>query len=222
MCVRMKRMGCLLISLCVVVSGRAGAATNRILFAEDFTHGLTNHNWQNMAFFKPPTTYTVLRDGTNFCLRGVADKTCSAMSLKLDLPAPKKLKLRWRWKIEGVNPNASERDIKKFDHAARVFIAFDTFVGPPRTLNYMWGNVEKAGTVLPHPKSARSQIFVLQSGNANVGQWVTETRDVTADWQKVFGDRPIPKIVGLGAMTDNDSLGQRLVGYYADFELSQE
>ena len=31
-----------------------------------------------------------------------------------------------------------------------------------------------------------------------------------------------PGLVGLGAMTDNDSLGQRLVGYYTDFELSQE
>jgi len=63
---------------------------------------------------------------------------------------------------------------------------------------------------------------VLQSGNAKTNQWVTEERDVTADWKKVFGDRPMPKIVGFGAMTDNDSLGQRLVGYYADFELSQE
>ena len=204
--------------LCI---GMADAATNKVLFAENFSRGLTN-GWQNTAFFKPPTTYTVVRDGTNFCLRGVADKTCSAMSVKLELPAPKKLKLRWRWKIEGVNTNASERDIKKFDHAARVVLAFDTFVGPPRTLNYMWGNVERAGAVLEHPKSSRAQIFVLESGNAKAGQWVMEERDVTADWQKVFGSRAMPRIVGLGAMTDNDSLGQRLVGYYADFELSQE
>jgi hypothetical protein len=217
----LKRVAYISFLLLLIAPGWVGAATNKVLFAENFTHGLTN-GWQNMAFFKPPTPYTVVREGTNFCLRGVADKTCSAMSVKLDFPASKTLKLRWRWKIEGVNTNASERDIKKFDHAARVFIAFDTLIGPPRTLNYMWGNVEKVGTVLEHPKSSRAQIFVLESGNAKAGQWVTETCDVTADWQKVFGARAMPKIIGLGAMTDNDSLGQRLVGCYADFELSQE
>jgi len=133
-----------------------------------------------------------------------------------------KLKLRWRWKIDGVNPNGSERDLKKFDHAARVFVAFDTFIGPPRTLNYMWANVEKPGTVLEHPKSGRAQIFVLESGNARAGQWITAVRDVAADWKKVFPDRPMPKIVGLGVMTDSDSLGKTLAGDYADIELIGE
>ena len=204
----------------VLLPGRAPAA-EKILFAENFTHGITN-GWENVAFFKMPTDYRVVRDGTNFFLRGVADKTCSALSLKLDVAPPAKLKLRWRWKIDGVNTNGSERDLKKFDHAARVFIAFDTFIEPPRTLNYLWGDAEKTGTVLEHPKSGRAQIFVLQSGNARTNEWIAEERDVTADWEKVFTGKPMPKIVGLGVMTDSDSLGQRLVGSYADIELIGE
>ena len=197
------------------------AAAEKILFAENFTHGITN-GWENVAFFKTPTDYRVVRDGTNCFLRGVAEKTCSALSRKLDVAPPEKLKLRWRWKIDGVNKNGSERDLKKFDHAARVFVAFDTFIGPPRTLNYLWADVEKAGTVLEHPKSGRAQIFVLESGNARAGGWIAEERDVTADWEKVFAGKPMPKIVGLGVMTDSDSLGQRLVGSYADIELTGE
>ena len=106
--------------------------------------------------------------------------------------------------------------------AARVFLAFDTFIGPPRTLNYFWGDAEKTGTVLAHPKSARAQIFVVESGNARAGEWISEERDVTADWQKVFPDRPMPEIVGLGLMTDSDSLGQKLSGDYAAIELIGE
>ena len=204
----------------VLLPGRATAA-DKILFAENFSHGFSN-GWQNVAFFKAPTEYQVVRDGTNFFLRGVAEKTCSALSRKLDLAPSTKLKLRWRWKIDGVNTNGSERDLKKFDHAARVFVAFDTFIGPPRTLNYLWGDVEKAGTVLEHPKSGRAQIFVLQSGNARTNEWIAEERDVAADWRRVFGGKPMPKIVGLGVMTDSDSLGQRLVGSYADIELIGE
>lgn len=198
----------------------AGAVPpGRILFSEHFARGLAA-GWQNVAFFKAPTDYQVVREGTNVFVRGVAVKTCSALSCKLDLAAPETINLRWRWRIAGVATNGSERDLKKFDHAARVFIAFDTLLGPPRTLNYLWGNAEKAGTVLAHPKSGRAQLFVLESGNAKSGRWISEERDVLEDWQKVFPGRPMPKIVGMGLMTDSDSLGQTLTGSYADLELT--
>jgi len=197
------------------------AAADNVLFAGDFSHGLSQ-GWQNVAFFKKPTDYEVQREGTNFFLLGVADKGCSALSVKLNLAPPPKLKLRWRWRIDGVVTNGSERELSKFDHAARVFVAFDTFIGPPRTLNYLWGNVEPVGTLLEHPKSSRAQLLVLESGNGKSGQWIAEERDVTADWQKVFPGQPMPKITGLGVMTDGDSLGAKLTGAYADIELIGE
>jgi hypothetical protein len=199
-----KRISLMLFFLALTLDG---VAAEKILFAENFAHGLSN-GWQNVAFFKTPTDYAAMRDGTNGFVRGVAEKTCSALSVKLAVAPPGKLKLRWRWRIAGVNTNGSERDLKKFDHAARVFVAFDTFIGPPRTLNYMWGDVEKIGTVLEHPKSGRAQIFVLESGNAKAGQWIAEERDVTADWKRVFPGKPMPEIVGLGVMTDSDSWGR--------------
>jgi len=197
--------------------GQATAA-EKVLFAADFSHGISK-DWENVAFFKQKTNYAVRREGTNVWLHGVADNSCSGLTTKLDLAPPAKLKLRWRWRIDGVATNGSERVLKTFDHAARVFVAFDTFIGPPRTLNYMWANVEPVGTVLEHPKSSRAQIFILESGSAKAGHWISEERDVAADWKKVFPDKPMPKIVGLGVMTDSDSLGGKLTGDYADIEL---
>ena len=197
------------------------ASAGKILFAGDFSHGLSQ-GWQNVAFFKKPTDYQVRRDGTNFYLLGVADKGCSALSLKLDLAPPQTLKLRWRWRIDGVATNGSERQLAKFDHAARVFVAFDTFIGPPRTLNYLWANVEPPGTILEHPKSSRAQLLVVESGNGKAGQWMAEERNVSADWKKAFPGQPMPKVTGLGVMTDGDSLGLKLTGAYADIELIGE
>jgi Protein of unknown function (DUF3047) len=211
-----------LLALCFVLLALCRtAAAEKVLFAENFAHGISN-GWENVAFFKKKTNYTVAQAGTNCFLHAVADNSCSGLTKKLDLSPPAKLKLRWRWRIAGVATNGSERDLTKFDHAARVFVAFDTFIGPPRSLNYMWANVEKPGTVLEHPKSGRAQIFVLESGNAKAGQWISEERDVAADWKKVFPDKAMPKIVGLGVMTDSDSLGQKLMGDYADIELIGE
>jgi len=198
-----------------------GMAVETFFFAADFSRGLSN-GWENVAFFKKRTDYSVVRDGTNIWLHGAADNACSGLTTKLDLAPPAKLKLRWRWRVDGVNTNGSERELKKFDHAARVFVAFDTFIGPPRTLNYLWANVEPVGAVVEHPKSGRAQIFVLESGNGKAGRWIAEERDVAADWKSVFPDKPMAKIVGLGMMTDSDSLGGKLTGDYAGIELSGE
>ena len=214
----MRRTLMAILFLCAVLEH---ASADKVLFAEDFSRGLPNA-WQNLAYFKKPTDYQAGHDGTNFYVRAVADNSCSALSTALDLAPPQELKLRWRWRVDGVNTNGSERDLKRFDHTARLFVAFEAPMGLTYTLNYFWGNAEPPGTVLQHPKSSRAQIFVLESGNAKAGQWVSEERDVTEDWRKVFPDRPMPKVVGLGVMTDSDSLGGKLTGCYADIVLTAE
>ena len=192
-----------------------------ILFEENFSRGLSNR-WENVAFFKKLTDYVVRQEGTHFFLHAQAVDACSALTRKFDIAPTAKLKLRWRWRVDGVNTNGSERDLKRFDHAARLFVAFDTFIGPPRTLNYMWANVEPPGTLLSHPKSGRAQIFVLESGNEKAGRWISEERDVAADWKRAFPDKPMPRIVGVGVMTDSDSLGGEWDGDYAGIELRGE
>lgn len=200
------------------VTARAGGT---ILFAPDFSHGIPAR-WENVSFFSKKTDYSVVHEDTNVYLHAAADSACSALSVKLDLAARAKLKLHWRWRIDGVNTNGSERELAAFDHAARVFVAFDTHIGPLRSLNYTWANVEPPGTLLPHPKSRRTQLFVAESGNGRAGQWVTEERDLAADWARAFPGRPMPHIAGFGVMTDSDSLGGRLVGDYADIRLTAE
>ena len=203
----------------IPVFGRA-AGTNEVLFSVNFAHAVSNR-WQQVKFGSP-TDYHVVQDRTNFFLQAVADKTCSAFSVKLNIKPPPELTLRWHWKIDYAPTNGSERVTARFDHAARVFIAFDTFIGTPRSLNYMWANEEKVGTILAHPLSGRTQLIMVESGNSRAGQWLSEERDVVADWKNAFGKRKMPKIIGIGVLTDGDSLGCKLTADYADIELVAE
>jgi hypothetical protein len=112
--------------------------------------------------------------------------------------------------------------LKRFDHAARVFVAFDIFIGPPRTLNYFWANQEPPGSLLDHPMTSRAKMFIVESGNTRAGGWVAEERDVTADWKRAFPTKPMPKIAAIGILTDGDSLETKLSGDYAGLELITE
>jgi len=211
-----------LLLLFLLLAARSGAAGNAtVLFASDFSRGLTA-NWENMAFWGKKTGYTVVGTGTNAVLHAEAVNGCSALSAKLSITPSGRLKLHWRWHIDGIVTNGSERELPRFDHAARVFVAFDTFIGPPRTLNYVWANVEPIGILLDHPHSGRAKLFMVESGTARVGQWVEEDRDITDDWQRAFPGQHMSKLVGVGVMTDSDSLGGRVTGDYAGFRLTRE
>ncbi|MGN6387483.1 MAG: DUF3047 domain-containing protein, partial [Verrucomicrobiota bacterium] len=93
------------------------------------------------------------------------------------------------------------------------------FLGPPRSINYVWANRLPVGKTFHHPSSGRSRFIVLESGNGKAGQWLSEQRQVEADWKLLFGDDDVPEIVAIGLMTDSDGTGATVTGCYDDIVL---
>jgi hypothetical protein len=195
----------------------AFTAGGQVLFAEHFENGIGNQ-WQKLEF-TGETQHVIRRDGTNSFLEATAASTASGLAVKLDSLAPGRVRLRWRWKIDHVPAGGSDSRIKQFDHSARLFVAFKTFIGPPKSINYVWANEAAAGKTFEHPSSGRSRFIALQSGNARAGEWIVEERDLEADWRRLFGDAKPPAIVGLGFMTDSDGTKTTVTGSYDDIVL---
>ncbi len=198
-------------------SAAAAPLPEELVFSERFDSPLTRH-WEQLKFGKP-TDYFLCMDGTNQCLKAVADKTCSAFMTKVRVKPQHRLVARWRWKIDHVPQNASDNVSRTFDHTARIIIAFDTLIGPPRTINYVWANQEKIGTDMRHPLSGRAKMVVVQSGNLLAEKWIPEERDVTSDWHRLFGEKAMPDIVALGVITDSENTGTQVTAYYQNLEL---
>src|SRR5262249_7010492 len=135
---------------------------------------------------------------------------------KLDLRPATNMTIHWRWKISACPTNGSDDKLAMFDHTARIFVAFDTFIGPPRTINYVWANQAKTNSTFDHPSSSRSKFIVLESGNAKAGQWLLELRNLNQDWRLLFKDDSVPKIVGIGVFTDSDGTRSSVTGWYDD------
>ena len=209
----------LVTSLMPGAAAKAGE-TNMILFASHFERGMDGR-WlpEKFIFGLTPTDYAVVADGTNYCLRASATNSNSALMVKLNFKPPAHLFVSWRWKIDHTPPGASDSVVHDYDHAARLIIAFDTFIGPPRSIDYLRANSEPIGTAMPHPLMGRAQMLVLESGNGRAGEWITEDRDVTADWRRLFPGRKMPKIVGIGVLTDTDSTHTQVTAGYENIEL---
>jgi hypothetical protein len=69
--------------------------------------------------------------------------------------------------------------------------------------------------MVPNPYTDRVMMFVVESGEAKLNQWVVEERNIYEDYKKAFGEEP-PMISGVAIMTDTDNTGESVTAYYGD------
>lgn len=206
----------LLLAIGFMLTIRSAAETNRLFF-ENFEAPLSNR-WQQVKF-EALTDYRVIKQETNQVLRAHSQQAASAFATQLELKPRPNLFFSWRWQIDRCPTNGSDTKTKTFDHTGRIFVAFDTFIGPPKVINYVWANHSASNTVFDHPLSSRAKFITLRTGNADAGRWWSETRSLSADWARLFPGEKMPKIVGIGVFTNSDGSEAPVQAWYDDIRL---
>ncbi|WP_353237241.1 DUF3047 domain-containing protein [Limnohabitans sp.] len=163
-----------------------------------------------------------------------------------DLPKTDPGRLQWRWRLD--QPLTADKDGKVVadiltkagdDAALKVCVMFDhpldrvpfaqrtllhiarSISGedlPSATLCYVWDSVYPAGLQGANPYTPRVRFITLQGKGATLAQWQTETRDVSADFAKLFADElpagaAVPKVRAVLVGADSDNTGAESVGW---------
>lgn len=210
----------LVLGLLLLTGWTAGAAGDEQLLIDDFEAGL-KPGWESKVF-AGETDYQVVACGAdNHCLQAVSQGTASGLVYEIELETDAYPLLTWRWKVDGVLAAGDGRRKSGDDYAARVYVIFPHWFFPKtRTLNYIWANQLPAGTVLPNAYTGNAMMIAVQSGNARAGEWVEERRDIVADFQQAFGEKP-PAIGAIAIMTDTDNTGASARAWYDDLSLKK-
>jgi hypothetical protein len=190
------------------------------LVIDDFERGL-GPEW-SVKEFRGETAYRVVGDDGGRVLQAESHGTASGLVKKVDV-APRDLPiLSWRWKVSGTIAQGDERSKRGDDYAARVYVIFPHWFFPKtRTLNYIWANRLSQGAFLPNAYTGNAMMIAVRSGPTQSGQWLSERRDIVADYRKAFGEEP-PRIGGIAIMTDTDDTGARAMAWYDDLVLAKE
>ena len=166
----------------------------------------------------------------------------AASSLAWRVRARGEQRLSWRWKVDRVVGSADMARKEGDDYAARVFVTFDLpldalpfvtrtrirlariFFGaelPTAALCYVWDNRHPPGTSAWNAYSDLVRMIVVQSGEAHVGRWVDESRDVGADFIAAFGHRTtrVPQLTGVALSADTDQTGESVTAWFGDVAL---
>ena len=150
--------------------------------------------------------------------------------------------LQWRWRVDHLVEKADITRKAGDDAALKLCVSFDydksqLSLGertklrlgkistgediPAETLCYVWDNKQPVGSAQHNAFTHRMRYIVLQSGSQHLGQWMTEQRNLAADYAQAFGDESsaMPMLIGITISADSDNTHGSGLAYMGDIRL---
>lgn len=198
--------------------------------------------WQPIEFgdVEVRTRYQLVQQApttdTTTVVRAVSNGGAAGLGRELRVDPKNHPILTWEWRVSNILERGNARKKDGDDYPARLYVTFDydpsnfglldrakytalQALGydelPTRAINYVWASRVSRDTVLPNPYTDWVQMIPVRSGSTKVETWVTERRNIRADYRRAFGESP-PPINGVAIMTDTDNTGESATAYYGD------
>lgn len=197
--------------------------------------------WEPMIFHrnKKRTEYTVVSDQGKKVLHARSAGSASGLMHKLNIDPLLDSRLTWEWRISRLLESADNHDRAREDAPARIILGFDgdkeelsfadqimfetarAITGreiPYATLMYIRGRKAPVDTVISNARSGRIKMIVVATGEEGVGEWRLFSRNIAADYERAFGEKP-GRLIGVGVLTDTDNTGETVEAWYRDIQI---
>jgi hypothetical protein len=127
--------------------------------------------------------------------------------------------VEWAWRVDRLPEAADIRSSEADDYGASLYFLFGRpgLLRPePPTLAYAWtSEATPEGAIVASPRHPGTlRTFVLKSGSDNLGEWVTERRNLVEDYRQVFGEDPPEHVEVVALWSDSDQTGEAVKAYY--------
>jgi hypothetical protein len=212
----LKRYGAIFLLLVLAIPGHA----ERLEVAQ-FSSGTLN-GWQEKSF-EGRTRYELRNIDGRKALFASSRGSASGLYREVEVDLHQTPFLHWSWRVESLIQNNDERAKSGDDYPARVYVIFSggLYFWRTRAINYVWSSNQEAGSEWPNAFTANARMIAVRTGDSDVGNWVTERRDIGADYRRLFNDEP-GKIAAIAIMTDTDNTGQTARAWYGDIWLADQ
>ena len=184
---------------------------------DDFANGMKN-KWKSRSF-KGTTEYTWITEEKKAYVRATSKASASGLYYRIEYDTQQYPYITWKWRVDNTINSGDESRKSGDDYAARVYVVFPAFFFWNTTaINYIWANKLPKEKTVPNPFSKNSIMIAVQSGEAETGKWIVETRNVYEDYRRVFGKEP-PKAGAIAIMTDSDNTGENASADYGSIAI---
>ena len=160
---------------------------------------------------KGHTAYKIISMDDRLAIQATGVGGAGGLIRTLPADAPACRHLSWVWRLERLQPSADLTRKDGDDVAVSIFVLFGDpgFLSSPNevpTIRYVWSTVRhKTGDIIANPYMPKLvKNVVVRAGPRDSGQWLTESRDLAADFRRAFGRDPESPVRAVAIFTDND------------------
>jgi hypothetical protein len=152
-------------------------------------------------------------EGNTYCLRLRSVDSSFALERGTDVNLEDTQFLTWRWKVTQLPAGGDFRHTSTDDQAAQLLVAF----ADRHVLSYIWDSTAPKGAMAAVNSNPFVHIYVIvcESGPSQLGSWVSEVRDVAADYEQAFG-KTAPHIKGLRLQINSQHTGTAAESYFGE------
>ncbi len=182
----------------------------------------TLQDWQQKSFVGQ-TSYKLITENGVTVLKGTTDKSASLLFKRDTVNLEQTPWLDWVWKVDSTYEILNETEKSGDDFPARLYVSAQIGLLPWESIaiNYVWSSNQPAGTTWVNPHTDKSVMVAIQSGDTEIGQWVSQRRNVLNDF-KTFFDTDVTELTGYAIMVDGDNSAQSGSGYFGNIRFSAE
>jgi hypothetical protein len=121
-------------------------------------------------------------------MKSAGEHSTIAKEVRADLAATPVL--AWQWRVISLPRGADLQTRGTSDATGHILAAWPRFpaFARSRLIGYVWDPALPVGTVIPSRKTAAVTFIVVRRGEAGLGQWMDERRNVAEDYRSVFGE----------------------------------
>jgi DUF3047 family protein len=176
------------------------------------------NSWRTQSWGSPKYEFEVASESPSRVLHLVSNGDSSTITKEVKVDCKDYPVLQWRWKVVELPKGGDARKKATDDQAAQVYVTFPRFPNAVRSriIGYIWDTTAPAGTTVKSQKTGLVTYIVMRSGDADLGKWITETRNVCEDYKKIYGEEPEEKIEVVSIGIDSDDTRSRAEAYIGD------
>ncbi|MFQ5952925.1 MAG: DUF3047 domain-containing protein [Candidatus Omnitrophota bacterium] len=167
------------------------------------------------------TRYSTAEELGKTCVKAVSEDSASAFFYQQELVPERRPFVNWDWRAGKfpVRHQAEALDEKsEFDFVAQFYVIFSSrFFLNAKAIQYVWTEKIPVGTVSDSPYTKNVKIMVLQSGPSE--EWKHEERNISEDFENLFGKELEKNVDAISFMTDSDSTGTSALAYFGNITL---
>jgi len=190
-------------------------AEDRLVIA-DFSSGMDStgvpKGWQ-LKERSGKADLAVLKDGDVHAVLFRSAGTSFSLQKEVQVDVKHYPILAWKWKAVKLPKGGDFRQSNADDQAAQLFLVFTR----AKAIVYIWDTMAPQGlmeSTSPVPFMT-VKIVVLRSGPAELGKWLSETRNVYEDYKKLYGEEP-PPVKGMRLQINSQHTGTSAESLFAD------